>query len=85
MKGLAHQKNMKRSHKYPCWCDRFDFPEQYAVYKRYRVFMRPLHKGILIMLTNGQREVVNFIKQHPDSKSSLNSFVSLVSRADWKT
>ena len=36
------------------------------------------------MLTTGLGEVAKFIKQHPDSKVWLNSFVDLVSRANWK-
>jgi mRNA interferase HigB len=37
------------------------------------------------MLIIGQGEVGRFIKLHPDSKSSLNSFIDLAGEANWKS
>jgi mRNA interferase HigB len=36
-------------------------------------------------MVNGLGEISRFIRQHPDSRSSLNSFVSIVSGVNWKS
>lgn len=38
-----------------------------------------------MLLIIGQGVVSRFIKQHPDSKPSLNSFIDLVGEAKWKS